>query len=318
MAGGVVNKVKPELQFFIGKGGVGKSTTSAITAVHHARKCRDTLLVSLDPAHNQRDIFQQDFSEKPRNVDHYLAVKEVDTDYWIEKYLKETEKTIKRTYSYESAFNLQNYFNVLQFSPGLEEYALLLAFENIIGTFADKDIIIFDMAPTALTLRFFSLPFITLIWLEALLKLREKIYAKKEIISEIKIGRKAIQQDKVKAKLQTLIQEYEHLPDRFKSDATRINLVMNNDQLSFSEAFRIKNKLNDIGIKIESVLINKSQSNEIADEVRNEFSHQKIALFPFSSKNILGYQAINAYLDENVELFANKERYINGQKTHLQ
>ena len=154
----------------------------------------------MDPAHNQRDIFQKDFGEKPQRVANHLVVKEVDVDYWIEKYLKETEKAIKRTYSYESAFNLQNYFNVLQFSPGLEEYALLLAFENIIHTFDDKDIIIFDMAPTALTLRFFSLPFITLIWLEELLKLREKIYAKKEIIYEIKIGRKTIQQDKIKAK----------------------------------------------------------------------------------------------------------------------
>jgi len=301
-----VNKTKPQLQFFIGKGGVGKSTTSAITAVHHARNSRDTLLVSMDPAHNQRDIFQQDFSEKPRDVDNHLSVKEVDTDYWIEKYLKETEKTIKQTYSYESAFNLQNYFNVLQFSPGLEEYALLLAFENIIRTFDDKDLIIFDMAPTALTLRFFSLPFITLIWLEELLKLREKIYAKKEIISEIKIGRKEIQQDKVKAKLQTLIREYGHLPDRFKSDATRISLVMNNDKLSFSEAFRIKKKLNDIGINIESVLINKSQSKNIVDEVRDEFSNQKITLFPLSSESILGYQAINAYIDENNELFVER------------
>ena len=296
--------MKPQLLFYIGKGGVGKSTTSAITAVHLSRNSRDILLVSMDPAHNQRDIFQQDFSEKTRQVTDYLAVKEVDVDYWIEKYLKDTEKTIKRTYSYESAFNLQNYFNVLQFSPGLEEYALLLAFENIIHAFKDKEVIIFDMAPTALTLRFFSLPFITLIWLEELLKLREKIYAKKEIISKIKIGRKTIEQDKVKAKLAILIQEYGHLGDHFTSGATRINLVMNNDKLSFSEAFRIKKKLLDIGINIESILINKSKSKVIPDEVRDEFNHQKIALFPFSSKNILGYQAINEYLDENSGIFA--------------
>ena len=191
--------MKPQLLFYIGKGGVGKSTTSAITAVHLSRNSSDILLVSMDPAHNQRDIFQQDFSEKTRQVTDHLAVKEVNVDYWIEKYLKDTEKTIKRTYSYESAFNLQNYFNVLQFSPGLEEYALLLAFENIIHTFEDKDVIIFDMAPTALTLRFFSLPFITLIWLEELLKLRSQIYAKKEIISKIKIGAK--QSSRTKSRL---------------------------------------------------------------------------------------------------------------------
>ena len=102
-----------------------------------------------------------------------------------------------------------------------------------------------------------------------------------------------------------MIKQYEELRDRFKSDATRINLVMNNDKLSYSEAFRIKKKLSDIGIKIESVLINKSQDRVIADEVRYEFTNQKIALFPYSSKNILGYQAINAYIDENSELLVN-------------
>jgi arsenite-transporting ATPase len=295
--------MKPELQFFIGKGGVGKSTTSAITSVHLSRNSHDILLVSMDPAHNQRDIFQQDFGEKPQRAGNQLVVKEVNVDYWIEKYLKETEKTIKQTYSYESAFNLQNYFNVLQFSPGLEEYALLLAFENIIHTFKDKDIIIFDMAPTALTLRFFSLPFITLIWLDELLKLRNQIYAKKEIISKIKIGRREIEQDKVKAKLEHLIYNYEHLRDHFISDATKINLVMNHDRLSFSEAFRIKKKLKDIGINIETIIINKAQSKEAPDEVRNEFNNQKIALFPLSSKSILGYKAINEYIDENNEIF---------------
>jgi len=297
-------KMKPQILFYIGKGGVGKSTTSAITAVHLSRSSRDCLLVSMDPAHNQRDIFQQNFSEKPRRVSDCLAVKEVDVDYWIEKYLKETEKAIKQIYSYESAFNLQNYFNVLQFSPGLEEYALLLAFENIIHTHEDKDVIIFDMAPTALTIRFFSLPFITLIWLEELLKLRSQIYAKKEIISKIKIGRSEIEQDKVKAKLEMLIQTYGHLRDYFKSDATRINLVLNNDKLSFSEAFRIKKKLMDIGISIESVIVNKSEYRVIPDEIRDVFNSQKIALFPFASRNILGYQAINEYLDENGEIFA--------------
>jgi arsenite-transporting ATPase len=46
------------------------------------------------------------------------------------------------------------------------------------------------MAPAALTLRFFSLPFITLIWLEELLTLRSQIYKKKEIISKINKNRR--------------------------------------------------------------------------------------------------------------------------------
>jgi sulfur carrier protein ThiS len=92
------------------------------------------------------------------------------------------------------------------------------------------------------------------------------------------------------------------LGDHFKFDAAKINLVLNNDKLSFSEAFRIKKKLNDIGINIESVLVNKSNSKAVPDEVRDEFNSQKIALFPLSSKSLLGYNAINEYIDENNEI----------------
>jgi arsenite-transporting ATPase len=183
----------------------------------------------------------------------------------------------------------------LQFSPGLEEYALLSAFENIIDTSENKEVIIFDMPPTALTLRFFSLPFITLIWLEELLQLRHRIFQKKEIISKIKIGKKEIEQDKVKAKLKKLINSYEYLRDLFSSDATRINLVMNDDRLSFSEAFRIKRKLIDIGMRIDTVIINKSQNNEVPEKVKSQFQYTKKVMFPLSSQDLSGYEALDEY-----------------------
>jgi anion-transporting ArsA/GET3 family ATPase len=103
--------------------------------------------------------------------------------------------------------------------------------------------------------------------------------------------------------LAVLIRSHETLGDRFKADATRINLVLNQDRLSFAEAFRIKKKLIDIGIRIESVLINKARTDQVPDEVRREFNQQKIDLFPFSSKNLLGYQAINEYIDAHKTIF---------------
>ncbi len=292
-----------QLYFFIGKGGVGKSTTSAVTAISLADSGQDTLLVSMDPAHNQCDIFERVFSEKPFQIAERLAIKEVDTDYWIAKYLRETQAHIKRTYAYESAFNLQKYFKVLQFSPGLEEYALLLAFENILQVSDDKDVIIFDMAPTALTLRFFSLPFITLIWLEELLQLRKKIYEKKEIISKIKVGKRQIEQDKVKAKLEGMILNFTHLRDHFRSRDTRVHLVMNTDRLSFAEAFRIKRKLADIAIRVDTVIVNKSQDTQIPPEVTREFSRQKTILFPLASQKLLGYEALTNYIASHPVVF---------------
>ena len=103
--------------------------------------------------------------------------------------------------------------------------------------------------------------------------------------------------------MEILINNYEHLRDHSISDATKINLVMNTDRLSFSEAFRIKKKLRDIGINIGSVIINKAQSKEVPGKVKDEFNNQKITLFPRSTKSILGYRAINEYIDENNEIF---------------
>jgi len=295
----------PELIFFIGKGGVGKSTVSATTAFHFSGQSQKTLLVSMDPAHNQRDIFEDVFSEIPRPVNAFLSVKEVDTDFWIQKYLKETQKMVKATYSYESAFNLDSYFNVLQFSPGLEEYALLLAFDATIASSAGVSRIIFDMAPTALSLRFLALPSVTLIWLEELMKLRNKIIAKKEIITKIKIGKKQIETDKIRSRLDGLIKRYQRLSRMFQAVDTRINLVMNDDRMSFSEARRIKNKLQEIGMHIHTVVVNKAMNNRIPLNISETFKEQRIALFPMEKNGLMGCSAIKNYLTANPGPFRN-------------
>jgi arsenite-transporting ATPase len=287
------------IQFFIGKGGVGKSTTSALTALSLAHTGHDTLLVSMDPAHNQSDIFQRQFSEKTTVVVRNLAVKEVDLDLWMKTYLKDTQAQLKKAYSYQSAFNIQNYYNILKYSPGLEAYALLLAFENTLHTEKKREHIVFDMPPTALTMRFFSLPSITLIWLKELLTLRSQIYAKKEIISKIQLGKREIEQDKVRARLESMIDDHNHLQKHFADNGTWINLVLNNDQLSFSEAIRIRQKMADIGIDIGGVMINKVNSNAPMEDITSQFNGYPITRFPLNPDDLCGLESLNKYIQEN-------------------
>ena len=54
--------------FFIGKGGVGKTTTSAATSVTLAKKGYKTLIVSTDPAHNLGDVFMIKLNDKPKKI----------------------------------------------------------------------------------------------------------------------------------------------------------------------------------------------------------------------------------------------------------
>jgi len=284
------------LHFFIGKGGVGKSTTSALTALGGADAGRTTLLVSLDPAHNQRDIFRMTFSAKPKRVAPNLSVQEIDVDRWMQSYLKQSIDLLKKEYAYQSAFNIQQHFNVLKFSPGLEEYALLLAFEDVLSHAAAVDDVIFDMPPTALTLRLFSLPVITRVWLQELLDLRTKIYERKAIISKIKWKSIEIEQDKVKHRLQKLIEANDKQAACFRAGTTSINLVVNNEALSQSEAIRICQKLHQIDMTITRLIINKCSADGNDDHLCNFLKPYPLLRFPMSRTPLTGLELLEEYL----------------------
>ena len=57
-----------KLILFTGKGGVGKSTSSAATALYHSRQGLKTLLVSSDPAHSTDDTVGTAIGDKPREI----------------------------------------------------------------------------------------------------------------------------------------------------------------------------------------------------------------------------------------------------------
>ena len=101
--------------FFVGKGGVGKSTNAALFALKLAQSGRDVLLNSIDPAHNLRDIFEAALGQKPTRIYPKLMVMETDLGTWQKRYLKKTEEEFKSVYKYQYAFNLHKYFKTLKY-----------------------------------------------------------------------------------------------------------------------------------------------------------------------------------------------------------
>jgi len=299
--------IKPVNLFFMGKGGVGKSTSSALYSVYLAEKGFKVLMVSLDPAHNQCDIFKKCFSDKPMEVMHAFSVIEVNQEKWIKLYLKQIQQQINRTYSYLTAFNLENYFNVIKHSPGLEEYALILAFNHIQNKFSDYDYLIFDMAPTALSLKFFNLPVLSLIWIEQLLTLRQEIIKKREIITKIKLIKKEFERDKVLNKINEMKNEFQTLKTTFEnSDKTRIQLVLNPDELSLAESIRIFEGLKDINIQVNQIIYNKKQMGSAGDDLNKAFAEIPVINFPFSETPLIGYDVLRQYLKNNDSMVENQ------------
>ena len=289
--------------FFMGKGGVGKSTSAALTSIFLAQKGRRVLLVSLDPAHNQADIFEKKLSDKPSEMLPRLLAAEIDQDAWIRTYLKDVHQQINKTYAYLTAFNLEKYFAVIKHSPGLEEYALMLAFESIRKNYSQFDYLLFDMPPTALSLKFLSLPSLSLVWIEHLLALRREIIEKRELITRIKLLGKEFERDKVLNKIEEQRKQYQALKEMLEDiEQTHVFLVLNPDKLSHAESRRIFNALKEINIRLYRTIYNKRPENKSCAEIDPLFGAIPMLNFPYSETPLIGVHNLQRFLGANEEV----------------
>ena len=253
-----------EILFFMGKGGAGKSTLSTLAALSKAHKGKHVLLASLDPAHNLSDIFEREFSDKAKSVTDFLSVIEINQDKWIKEYLKNVELQFSKSYAYLTTFNLDKHFSVLRYAPGIEEYALVMACKSIVDKFKHFDYLLFDMPPTALALKFFALPQISLLWLEKLQAMRQEINSKQKIISTLKLGKKEIQRDRVLQNIEQQAAFWQSVLLIFNQ--MKLVLVENPDVLSNAEGKRITKRLAELDLPKPIKMINKAAENAIFDQ----------------------------------------------------
>lgn len=257
-------------------------------------KNRKVLLASFDDAHNQSDIFEARFSDKACKVGPCLDVLQIDRDKEIKAYLKKTVQKVKNSYAYLTAFNLDNYFDVLKYSPGMEEYALVTAFMNLQNQYKGYDYLIIDMPPTALSLRFFNLPALSLTWIDQLEKLRMEIYQRKQIISKIQFAGKEFEQDKVLLRIREMKSDFQTLKEIFEDpEKSNLFVVFNQDVLSVAETRRILEHLNSLNIEIKGLICNdRMPEGPKAKNIEEEFSSIPIQKIPYTSSSLIGMSAL--------------------------
>ena len=144
-----------KFMFFSGKGGVGKTTCAAATAVAAAERGLKTLIVSTDPASNVGDVFQQVIGSQVTaisGVPNLFAV-EIDPDDATEAYREKVLAPMRGILPDEIVAVIEEQFR----SPCTTEIA---AFDRFTDFLVDPgyDLVVFDTAPTGHTLRLLELP----------------------------------------------------------------------------------------------------------------------------------------------------------------
>ena len=148
-----------QVLMFGGKGGVGKTTSSAATALHYARSGRKTLIISSDLTPSLSDIFETEIgrTEKPVPGVENLYALEIDPDEVMRRW---KEKFGPEVYQAASALVDLPYDEVVDYAamaPGIqEEFMLDYILEHVRD--GHYDLVVWDTAPAGDTLRLLGLP----------------------------------------------------------------------------------------------------------------------------------------------------------------
>lgn len=143
------------LVLYTGKGGVGKTTNAAATAVCAAARGRRTLVASADAAHSLGDVLELRLGPQPREVAPGLDAVEVDARVEVVRYWGRIRDYLIRLFHYQGIDGVVA--EELALLPGAEELTTLLAVEELAASGA-YDLVVVDCAPSDSTLRLLSLP----------------------------------------------------------------------------------------------------------------------------------------------------------------
>lgn len=155
------NTAVPELTFFIGKGGVGKTTVSSAYASYRARQRRKVLLLSTDPAHSLADIFQIKIGKEPKRVSvgsGRLDLWQIDANARFQRFLKKYRNSIFELLESGTIFTRKEIDPLLSTAlPGMAEVSALLAVADLLDSRRYTELVV-DTAPLGHTLRLFQMP----------------------------------------------------------------------------------------------------------------------------------------------------------------
>ncbi len=153
----------PSLEFFIGKGGVGKTTISSAYAVSlAAERARRVLLLSTDPAHSLFDVFALRSSKERQRVKvaarKWLDVWQLDAGREFEQFLGKYRDAVLDVIASGTIFSREEVAPLLDTTvPGMAEVSALLVLADLLDS-QEYDCIVVDTAPLGHTLRLFELP----------------------------------------------------------------------------------------------------------------------------------------------------------------
>jgi len=293
---------------YTGKGGVGKTSVAAATALRSARHGYRTIVMSTDSAHSLSDSFEIQLSGRIKRIEENLDGIEVDVLYELEHRWKEIQKYLS---DFLAAVGVEGVAaKEMAIWPGMDLMSALFYLWDFQRSNA-YDVIIIDTAPTADTLRLLSFPEISNWYFDKLYRAFRNLLK----IARVTVGKVM----KTPLPSEAVLNDIDELKERMRAvreiltnpDITSVRLVVNPEKMVINETKRAFTYLCLYDLTVECLVVNKilPECNEVyfrqkleeqrcyMDLINEAFSPLKILKAEQMPTELVGIKALEALGD---------------------
>lgn len=245
-----------------GKGGVGKTTVAAATALAAADSGQRTLVTSTDPAHSLSDALTVSLGTDPTEVVDRLHGQQIDTQMQLDRYWGSIRDQLMDVLDWGGAAGIEaEEFLVF---PGMDELFALLEV-NKHARSGDYDVVVVDCAPTAETLRLLSLPEVLSWYFEKVMPTERRIMrAARPLLS--RMTNLPLPEDEVFSAAQSVFESVEGVKELMSQpEVTSARLVVNPEKMVIDEARRTYSYLGLFGYGVDGVVVNRVLPDVVED-----------------------------------------------------
>jgi arsenite/tail-anchored protein-transporting ATPase len=247
---------------FTGKGGVGKTTVAAATAVRAARAGRRTLITSTDPAHSLADSFGVELGDRISEIEPNLWAEQIDAQARLEQNWRDIQ---------EHVISLLNWMGVdsveaeeLSVIPGLDEIFSLTDMRRHVDS-GKYDLLVIDCAPTAETLRLLSLPEVMNWYIERIFPIQRGVVKTIRPVLT-RVTTMPIPDDRIFNAVMRLHRNLEAVRKILVDEKqSSVRLVVNAEKMVIAEARRTYTYLSLFGYRVDAVIANRIIPDHVTD-----------------------------------------------------
>lgn len=248
---------------YTGKGGVGKTSVAAATALKAARSGKEVLVMSTDPAHSLSDAFDEPIGPDPSRMAEGLWAQEMDHSAMIEENWAEIQQYVSTVFEWQGTESI-----------AAEEFAMLPGMDELFGLLmvrrhnqaGEYDALIVDAAPTGETLKLLSLPDQMSWYVEKIFPIQRRAAKLVRPFANRARSLPPFPEDSVFAAGQrfyeTIAGVEEILTDR---ENASVRLVTNAEKMVVAESRRAYTYLNLYDYGVDAVVVNKVLPDSITD-----------------------------------------------------